>query len=99
MFIESGVIIFIGLLLIFIKLPRPMALWLLGHELLLDIAVSVVAFIMHYGTFSGIMAATVAGLMCSSFTWIGRTLFGYIRNGRYYRGYFMVNLTTKKAKP
>lgn len=98
MFIESGVIIFIGLLLIFIKLPRPVALWLLGHELLLDIIVSIVAYIMHYGTFSGMMAAAVAGLMCSSFTWIGRTLFGYIRNGQFHRGYFQIDPLPKRNK-
>ena len=36
MIIESGVIIFIGLLFFFIKMPRRMALRLLGNPLLLD---------------------------------------------------------------
>jgi hypothetical protein len=45
--------------------------------LALDISVSALAYAMHYGTFTGVMAAAVAGLMCSSFTMIGRWAIGY----------------------
>jgi threonine/homoserine efflux transporter RhtA len=86
MIIESGVIIFIGLLLLFIKLPHKWRLSLLGHSLALDITVSVVAYILHAGTFSGMMAAAVAGLMCSAMTSIGKNLIGYTRRGKYYPG-------------
>ena len=65
MIIESGVIIFFGMLLLGIKLPRKTSLWLLGYPLYLDLTVSVVAYVLHYGTFSGIMAAAVAGLPTS----------------------------------
>jgi hypothetical protein len=86
MIIESGVIIFLGMLLLGIKLPPRISLKLLGRPLALDFAVSVIAYILHYGTFSGIMAAAVAGLMCSGFTSIARWLFGYIANGKYKPG-------------
>ena len=86
MIIESGVIIFLGMLLLGIKLPRRVSLKLLGHPLALDLSVSVLAYIMHYGTFSGIMAAAVAGLMCSGFTSVARYAFGYIKDGQYYKG-------------
>lgn len=86
MIIESGIIIFLGLMFIFIKLPIKTALKLLGRPLLLDVGVSVTAFMMHYGTFSGVMAAAVAGLMCSGFTTTGRYIFGYIENNTYYPG-------------
>jgi len=86
MIIESGVIIFFGLCFIFIKLPRQTALKLLGYPLALDIAVSALAFCMHYGTFSGVMAAAVAGLLCSGFTSAGRWAFGYMSNGQYIPG-------------
>ena len=86
MIIESGVIIFFGMLLLGIKLPRKISLKLLGRPLALDFSVSVLAYIMHYGTFSGIMAAAVAGLMCSGFTSIARYAFGYIKNGVYTKG-------------
>ena len=86
MIIESGVIIFVGLMLLGIKLPRATSLALLGRPLTLDIGVSVLAYIMHYGTFSGIMAAAVAGLMCSGFTSICRFAFGYTVAGVYTPG-------------
>lgn len=87
MIIESGVIIFAGLLFIFIKLSQERRLRLLGRPLMLDIVVSVTAYALHWGTFSGVMAAAVAGLMCSGFTSAGRWLIGYIEpksNKRFY---------------
>jgi hypothetical protein len=92
MTLESGVIIFVGLLLLFIKLPRRMALTLLNYPLSVDIAVSVVAYTLHWGTFTGVMAAAVAGLMCSGFTMLGRAIFGYIAKGIYYHGYFKLRV-------
>lgn len=86
MFIESGVIIFIGLMLMFIKLPRKTSLWLLGKPLPLDISVSVLAYILHWGTFTGVMAAAVAGLMCSGMTALGRKIVGYTIKGVYHPG-------------
>lgn len=86
MIIESGVIIFLGMLLLALKLKARTSLTLLGYPLALDFSVSAVAYIMHYGTFSGVMAAAVAGLMCSGFTSLARYAFGYIRAGVYYPG-------------
>lgn len=86
MIIESGVIIFLGMLLLGLKLKAKTSLTLLGYPLALDFGVSAIAFIMHYGTFSGVMAAAVAGLMCSGFTSVARYAFGYIRAGEYTPG-------------
>ena len=86
MIIESGVIIFLGMLLLGIKLPRRTSLKLLGHPLALDLSVSALAYAMHFGTFSGVMAAAVAGLMCSGFTSCARYAFGYIEDKRYHKG-------------
>ena len=86
MIIESGVIIFLGMLLLGLKLKTKTSLTLLGYPLALDFGVSALAFIMHYGTFSGVMAAAVAGLMCSGFTSLARYAFGYIRDGKYFPG-------------
>lgn len=88
MIIESGVIIFAGLLLLFIKLPRELALTLLGWPLALDSGVAILAYALHWGTFTGVMAAAVAGLMCSGFTSVGRYAFGYIVKGKYHQGMF-----------
>lgn len=91
MIIESGVIIFLGLLFLSFKLPVRTSLRLLGYPLALDLGVSLLAFLMHYGTFSGVMAAAVAGLMTSAYTSIARRLFGYIRGGMYYPGTIAVD--------
>lgn len=85
-----GLIIFAGLFLIFIKLPRMTALRLLGHHLWLDIGVTVLTLVMHWGTMTGLMSAALAGLICSIFTSGGRKLFGFIRGQFYYPG--IVNL-------
>ena len=99
MIIESGVIIFLGMLLLGIKLPRRVSLRLLGHPLALDLSVSVLAYGMHYGTFSGIMAAAVAGLMCSGFTSVARYAFGYIKDKRYHKGrIWQLQLTQEELK-
>jgi NhaP-type Na+/H+ or K+/H+ antiporter len=86
MIIESGVIIFLGMLLLGFKLPRKTSLKLLGRPLALDLSVSAIAFVMHYGTFSGVMAAAVAGLMCSGFTSAARYAVGYIEGNKYFPG-------------
>ena len=99
MIIESGLIIFLGMLLLAVKLPRRVSLRLLGKPLALDFSVSALAYIMHYGTFSGIMSAAVAGLMCSGFTSLARYAFGYIENKRYIPGrIWQLKLTQAELK-
>ena len=86
MIVESGVIIFIGLAFLFAKLPRPVLLRLLNWPLTLDVVVSVVAYVLHWGTFSGVMAAAVAGMMCSGMTSFLRWWIGYIDGDKYVPG-------------
>lgn len=90
--IESGVIVFIGLFLLLIKLPRRAMLRLLHYDVALDIFVSVLTLAIHWGTFSGIMAATVAGLLTSMATTLMKRMFGYIQGGMYYPGYFTLKI-------
>lgn len=77
MVVESGIIIFIGLLLLFLKLPKWMVCVALGYHLWVDIVAAIVAYALHWGTFTGTMAAAVAGLMTSAMTTIGRWWIGY----------------------
>lgn len=86
--ITSGLIILMGFVLILIKLPRKVMLRLLGRPLLVDITISVVAYALHWGTFSGVMAAAFAGMGCSIITTAGRWAFGYIKKGKFYPGKF-----------
>ncbi len=86
--IEYGLLVFFGVLLILIKLPSPWLLRLLGHSLALDLAVSGLTLVIHWGTFSGVMAASIAGLMTSIATGLLRRCIGYIKDGHYHRGVF-----------
>jgi hypothetical protein len=90
--LSSGVIIVMGFVLIALKLPRVTALKLLGRPLLLDIAVATLAYVLHWGTFTGVMAAAFAGMLCSLITSGARWAFGYIEDRKYYPGKFVVRI-------
>ncbi len=88
--ILTGLTVFLGVVLILAKLPRRMLLRALGKPLLLDLTVSALTLMIHWGTFSGVMAATVAGLLTSLATSGLRYLVGYVQGNRYYPG--VINL-------
>ena len=52
----------------------------------MDIVVSVFTLLVHWGTFRGVMAAAVAGLICSGFTTAGRWMFGWIDRKGFHAG-------------
>ena len=85
--IETGLAVFIGFAFIFIKLRRTVMLRLLHHDMLLDVAVTMVVLLIHWGSFSGVMAATVAGLLTSIGTTLAKKTFGFIAAGHYFPGY------------
>jgi nucleoside permease NupC len=84
--LETGLAVFIGLAFIFVKLRRTTMLRLLHRDMILDVAVTLVVLIIHWGTFSGVMAATVAGLLTSIGTSVAKRMVGYIRDDHYYPG-------------
>lgn len=84
--IMTGFLIFLGTFLLLIKLPRRLMLRALKYDLTIDIAVSALVLIIHFGTFSGVMAATVAGLLTSLATSSMKRLFGYIDGNFYHVG-------------
>ena len=86
MIIQSGLIIFAGLFFMALKLKTETSLKLLGYPVTVDLVVSGLTLIIHWGTFSGVMSAAVAGLMTSIFTMSARRIFGYISKGTYYPG-------------
>ena len=88
----TGLMIFLGIALILAKLPRRLMLKALHHDVALDLLVSVLVLLIHFGTFSGVMAATVAGLMTSLATTGAKRLFGYIANNRYHPGVFYLDV-------
>jgi hypothetical protein len=54
---------------------------MLDWPLSVDLVGSVLAYVLHFGTFTGVLAAAVAGLMLSACTSIGRWGVGYIQDG------------------
>ena len=93
----TGFMIFLGLALILAKLPRRLLLRALNHDIALDLLVSVLVLLIHFGTFSGVMAATVAGLMSSLATSGAKRLFGYIKGDQYFPGLFHVNVDSPRS--
>jgi len=85
--LATGFMIFLSVVLILAKLPRRLMLKALHHDVALDLAVSIRVLVIHWGTFSGVMAATVAGLMTSLMTSGAKRLFGYIDGNRYVPGF------------
>lgn len=82
----TGFAIFLGLVFIFIKLPRRTMLRWLRYDVVLDVAVTLIVLAIHFGTFSGVMAATFAGLLTSVGTTVAKRLFGYIKGDQYFHG-------------
>ena len=86
--LSTGFTIFLGVGLILAKLPRRTMLRCLKHDLALDLAVSILTLMVHWGTFSGVMAATVAGLLTSLATSAAKAWIGYIDGDFYHPGKF-----------
>ena len=84
--LTTGLMVFLGVALILAKLPRRLMLKALNHDIAIDLLVSVLTLIVHWGTFSGVMAATIAGLLTSLATSGARRLFGYIDGKNYVPG-------------
>ena len=82
----TGLMVFLGVALILAKLPRRMMLKALHHDVALDLLVSCLVLVVHWGTFSGVMAATVAGLLTSLATSGAKRCFGYIDGKNYVPG-------------
>lgn len=88
----TGITVFLAAALIFAKLPRRTMLRALKHDLAIDLMVSMIVLLIHWGTFSGVMAATVAGLLTSLATSGLKRMFGYIDGNSYIVGKWRLNV-------
>ena len=91
--IEMGVVVGIGLLVTLVKASWNMKLWMLSHPLFMDGFIFIALVLLHWGTFSGVMVATVGALTCSLVLSVARKLYGHHANGVYVRG--MYDVSTK----
>ena len=88
----TGFSIFLGLLFVLAKLKRRLMLCVLHYDVLLDIVVTVFVLYVHWGSFEGVMAATIAGLFTSLATTVAKRMFGFIKGGQYHPGRFRLDI-------
>lgn len=98
---EMGFIVGLGLIVTLLKAPPKVKVTVLSHPVAMDVIIFVVLCALHWGTFSGVMVATIGALTCSVVLSLGRKVYGYIARdakGRklYHRG--MVDLSAKLGK-
>lgn len=91
--LEMGVVVGLGLLVMFWKLSWRGRMRLLSNPLLADITIFILLTVIHWGTFSGVMVAAVGALFCSLTLSIGRWLFGHVERGHYIPG--VINVEDK----
>jgi hypothetical protein len=88
--IEMGIVVGIGLLVTLVKMNWKWRMAMLSSPLAIDIIILIALLLIHWGTFSGVMVATVGAMTCSLVLSGARALYGYTENGEYIPGYFDV---------
>lgn len=88
--IGFGLAVAVGLIFIFCRLSWRNRLRMLSHPLALDAGTFVLLLFIHWGTFSGVMVATIGSIFCSMTITLGRKMFGYYRHGTFVPGWFNV---------
>lgn len=86
-----GLVVALGLLVTLAKLPWRWKLRIVSHPVVVDTTVFVVLTTIHWGTFSGVMVATVGALFCSVVLSIARRVIGHIDGNTYRAGWIDVS--------
>ena len=89
--IEMGIIVAAGLLVTFWKLSWRNRLRMLSNPVLMDVVIFAVLCFLHWGTFSGVMVATIGALACSVVLSALRWAFGYMEKGKHVAGRFTIS--------
>ena len=94
--IEMGVIVGIGLLVTLVKMSWSWRMSMLSNPLFIDMAIFVALLLIHWGTYSGVMVATVGAMTCSLTLSAARFLYGHMEQGVYVPG--RINIKEKLCK-
>ena len=86
--IEMGLIVALGLCVTFWKLSWAWRLRMLSHPVAMDCLVFIALVYLHWGTYSGVMVATIGALSCSLVLSALRWAFGYMAKGKHVPGRF-----------
>lgn len=84
--LSMGIVVGLGLIVIFVKLSWAWRMRMLSNPVIVDVLIFSILTILHWGTFSGVMVATVGALFTSIVLSAGRWAFGYVEAGRYIKG-------------
>ncbi len=93
--LEMGLIVGLALLFTLGKMSWPWKLRVLSNPLMVDVFVLVLLMALHWGTFSGVMVATIGAFACSVILSMGRWLIGFNAHGKYVPG--KINIAHKLA--
>lgn len=91
--LEMGIVVGLGLLVMFAKMSWRWRMRLLSNPLVMDMGIFLILTTIHWGTFSGLMVAAVGALFCSIVLSLGRVLFGHVERGQYIPG--VINVRDK----
>jgi hypothetical protein len=94
--IGMGLVVGIALLISMAKMSWYWKLKVLSNPLLVDAIVFAFLIVIHWGTFSGVMVATIGALVCSLILSAGRKAYGHIESGDYKPGY--IDISNKLVK-
>ena len=89
--IEMGIVVGIGLLVSLVKMSWQWRMRMLSNPLAVDMIIFIALVLLHWGTFSGVMVATVGALTCSLVLSGARKLYGHVESGTYVPGYFDIS--------
>ncbi len=84
--LEMGIVVGIALLFSMAKMNWNWRLRVLSSPLIMDALIFIGLLMIHWGTFSGVMVATIGALTCSAVLAVGRYFFGHIEKGVYVPG-------------
>ena len=88
--LESGFLVAIGLLFVLNKLEWRTKMRVISNPVAADVIVFVLLVMLHWGTFAGVMAATIGALFCSITLSIAKWLVGHVVGNVYYPGVFNI---------
>lgn len=83
---EAGLVVGLALLASLAKMSWSWKLRVLSHPMMMDVFVFIGLCLLHWGTFSGVMVATIGAFVVSLILSIGRWMFGYVQSGKYIPG-------------
>lgn len=88
--IELAAFVALGLIVMFARLSWQWRMRIISNPGITDVVVFIGVTLLHWGTFSGVMVATIAAFFCSLTLSALRWAFGHVEKNRYIPGIFNI---------